>query len=587
MQRRVIVIASLSMGLLSLLAACGGRPVISEENAPRFTEAVAEFDSGYSLSAFDLYDKMFRSTVLRAGGIVSDSEVKDFLDSILVDTLAGLEANHFDLEARWLQYRVYRDQLYGELMQRYWSEAVDKAVTVDSEEVRQFYSEHPEFFKIQEQVDLYHILCSPVGIFYGPDSLLVKNYSQDELSDAAEEYCNNLHRLLDYGAEIQNVAYQYSHDVMSQREGGHVGWTSKGTYLDPFDSIAFALNAGEYSQPYRDDQGWHIVYIDAKYDSGALPIDSPGMFASAWETALTVKQNTRASVLMDSLKSTLKLEYNEPLMSADLYALDDSMWLGIVNGIDTVDVHLLKGSEEPAQEEYKNKRSPVEIRKLIIGKMAERFLVIQAARAKGLDTVPGMVEIADELRWRKAKTLFLLEPYAQELAPTDSMVQAYYDAHIETFQPPKPVNVQMVTVKDSLQAEFLLAQVNSGFKLTELAERFSKELGITIKYQDVGPIGADYEAPDIYRRALATLPGYHRLATSKRGYHVLTVSQNIPMQTVEMAKGAIVIELKKLYRRQQFCALRDSLYAKYHVRFPHPMNTVRVPRLGDRLAGHK
>jgi hypothetical protein len=586
MQRSVSITALLSMGLLALLSACGGRPTISPENAPQFKEIVAEFDPGYSLSAFGLYDKMYRSTVQRAGGLVSDSVAKDFLDSVLVDTIAGLEAHQFDLEARWQEYRAFRERVYAALIDRFWLVTVDNAVSVDSLEARKFYEEHPEVFKVKEQVDLYHILCSPVGIFYGPDSLLVRNYSQDELWAAAEEYCNNLYRMLQFGAEIQNVAYQYSHDITSQPQGGHVGWTAKGKYLNPFDSVAFSLKPGEYSQPYSDEQGWHIVYVESKYDSGAIPIDSPGMFTAVWETTLTVKQNQRSAAIIDSLLAGLKLEFNEPLMSADLYALDDSVWLGIVNGIDTIDVRLVKGNEEPVQfgNKGENARSPVEIRKMIISKMAERFAVIQAARALGFDTLPDMVREIQDMRLRKAKTLFLLEPYAQELEPTDSMIRAYFDAHLQTFQPSKPVSVQMVTVKDSLQAEFLMAQANSGFKLSELPERFSKELGIKITYEDLGPIGPDYKAPDVYRKALATLAGNYRLAASDGAYHVLTVSRNIPMQSVEMAEGTIRIELQKLHRRQQFENLRDTLFAKYGVRFPHPMETVRLPRLGDRLA---
>jgi hypothetical protein len=584
MSRLVFVILLISGCVLGLLAGCGGPSIINEETAPRFKAIVAEFDPGYSLSASQLYDKMFRSTIYRIGGVVDDSTKRDFLDSILVDTLAGLEADSFDLESRWGQYRVFRDQAYVEIVKRYWDQAVTQAVTIDSQEARQFYEDHPEIFKVREQVDLYHILCSPVGIHLGPDSLVARNYSQYELWDAAEEYCNNLHRLLDFGADIQSVARQYSQDRLSQRNGGHVGWTGRGTYLDPFDSVAFSLNAGQYSDPYRDEQGWHIIYVDGKYDSGAVPIDSPGMFDAIWETTATVKQNARVAALMDSLKAGLKLEYNEPLMSVPLTELEDSAWLGIVNGIDTVDVRLIRGSEELVPQEYEATMTRAEIRKKVVDRAAERFVLVQAARATGIDTLPEVREAVQALRCRNAKNVLLMEYYGQEFEPTDSMIREYYNAHIEDYRPSKPVSVQMVTVKDSLQAEFLLAQAGSGFTLPELPERFSKELGTKIVYEDIGPIGADYDAPDIYRKALATLPGNLRLAVSNRGYHVLTVSKNAIAQSVEMARGGIVIEFQTLHRREQFLALRDRLYAKYSVRFPNPMPAVKLPRLGDRYA---
>lgn len=62
------------------------------------------------------------------------------------------------------------------------------------------------------------------------------------------------------GADFADLATRFSEDPGSARRGGSLGFFQAGMMVQPFDSIAFALQDGEISKPFRTDFGWHIIH---------------------------------------------------------------------------------------------------------------------------------------------------------------------------------------------------------------------------------------------------------------------------------------------------------------------------------------
>lgn len=65
-------------------------------------------------------------------------------------------------------------------------------------------------------------------------------------------------RILD-GEEMADLAAQYSEDPGSKNRGGWLGIAPLGSWVEPFEEAALALQIGELSQPVETPYGFHII----------------------------------------------------------------------------------------------------------------------------------------------------------------------------------------------------------------------------------------------------------------------------------------------------------------------------------------
>jgi parvulin-like peptidyl-prolyl isomerase len=71
----------------------------------------------------------------------------------------------------------------------------------------------------------------------------------------------SIKRMLDEGDDFEELAIAYSEDNTNAMEGGDLGWFERGRMVPEFDSAAFALEPGGFSEPVRTQFGWHIVQV--------------------------------------------------------------------------------------------------------------------------------------------------------------------------------------------------------------------------------------------------------------------------------------------------------------------------------------
>ncbi|MFH1374298.1 MAG: peptidylprolyl isomerase [bacterium] len=568
--------------LATLLIGCGPE-FLSQRNIDQHDYIVAQADTLYSITIPQLYRVLEQTERARYGGMITAEEVADVLDSILCDTLAGFRADDLNLGDYYNYYNTYEKRYFRYLITRYFEEEVYKKVSVDSQEVVDFRAGRPDLFALDEQVLVRQILISPVGLKNGPDSVNFRTLTEERLNQEMVKYVYQIRRMLDFGVAFEEVAGKYSHDEMSARQGGLVGWTKRRKYEDPFDSIAFSIQPGEISEPYQDNSGWHILYIEERIDEGLANLDKE-QYEIAEASLSMSKGSRRMNPLRDSLFDQVELAYNEAVLDSNIDFMEITTWAAIVNGQDTINVDEM-GRLERSYRGYRNvKNTTPEMKKEIILTLAERYSYVQGARAAGIDTIPDVVAEEKALRHKYSKEIIAKQGRSLGWIPPKDLVQKYFDEHIEEFTVEAGVHVQHIIVDDSVFGEFVRDQAMAGVDFLELAkEYYPGEPGVRADLADLGMIGPEDVPPELYTAASVTPVGVvtHPVKT-QYGYHIIKVVSRTEPTRLHHVSSKINEILRKQQAREIFNRYRDDLYTRYNVRFKGKLYPVHLRPMTSR-----
>ncbi len=148
------------------------------------------------------------------------------------------------------------------------------AVTVTSEDIKKYYDEHQDEFKIPESVRARHILVD----------------SEDQAKQIVAE--------LKGGLDFAEGAKKYS-TCPSKEQGGDLGFFSAGQMVPEFEKAAFELaNPGDLSEPVKTQFGWHIIKLEEKKPAGVAPLEE-------------VREGLQQKVLMEAQKAAYDKKVEE------------------------------------------------------------------------------------------------------------------------------------------------------------------------------------------------------------------------------------------------------------------------------------
>ena len=202
-------------------------------------------------------DKLYAHHAIQDSIEVSDQEVYDYVDqsiSYFIDQLGSIEKvlNFYkkssEISFRQELFEINKTQRLSSLMQ---SGIVDD-VEITPEEVRQFFESIPE-------IEL------PV---FGTELEISQIVIQPKVSEQEEKRIIN--QLLSFKSDIEerglsfsSKAILYSQDPGSRSNGGKYTLNRKRPRMvKEFRDVAFALQEGEISEPFKTDFGWHILVVD-------------------------------------------------------------------------------------------------------------------------------------------------------------------------------------------------------------------------------------------------------------------------------------------------------------------------------------
>ncbi|WP_072933860.1 peptidylprolyl isomerase [Chishuiella changwenlii] len=142
---------------------------------------------------------------------------------------------------------IVEDNIYA----RNKREMVVKGADATPEEVRLFFEKHQgELPDVKDEVSLSHIVLFPE----------VSQENQQKIIDQLKE----IKKEIEEGASFTTKAILYSEDPGSASNGGEYKKVSRGKMVKEFDAVAFNLQEGEISEPFKTDFGYHIIKLDKR-----------------------------------------------------------------------------------------------------------------------------------------------------------------------------------------------------------------------------------------------------------------------------------------------------------------------------------
>lgn len=202
-------------------------------------------------------DKLYAHHAIQDSLEVSDAEIYSYVDQSIeyfTEQLGSLEKvlefyNKSDeLSFRDDLYQLNKTQKLGQLMQA----DIIEQVEITPEEVREFYESIPDYDLpiFGTEIEIAQIVIEP----------RVKEEEQQRVIEQLRTFKNDVE---EKGLSFASKAILYSQDPGSRANGGKYTLHRKRPRMaKEFRDMAFSLEEGEISPPFKTDFGWHILTVD-------------------------------------------------------------------------------------------------------------------------------------------------------------------------------------------------------------------------------------------------------------------------------------------------------------------------------------
>lgn len=202
-------------------------------------------------------DKLYAHHAVQDSLEINESEIYNRVDQVIdnfTQQLGSLEKvleyYNKDDEATLRQeiFEINKVQQLSSLMQN----KIVEGVEITPEEVRQFFDAIPALERpvFGTELEISQIVVEPV----------VTKKERDRIINQLKLFREDV---LERGLSFASKAILYSQDPGSRANGGkYTLHRKKPRMVKEFRDIAFALQEGEISEPFKTDFGWHIIQLD-------------------------------------------------------------------------------------------------------------------------------------------------------------------------------------------------------------------------------------------------------------------------------------------------------------------------------------
>ncbi|MBC7532325.1 MAG: SurA N-terminal domain-containing protein [Oligoflexus sp.] len=189
---------------------------------------------------------------------------------------------------------------------------VDKFLAgADAKKAQEYYDQNKTEFNKEAQVKARHILIS----FKGSRSASAEGAARSK-EDAKALATKIAGEVKKPGADFAALASKYTDEASGKAKGGDLGFFKKEQMVKEFADVAFAMKAGQISNPVESPFGYHIIRVDTVQEAKATTFEE----AKRGIAEKLIAKERRPQLMTEKLKTIV----------ADLKAgKDDSAALGL------------------------------------------------------------------------------------------------------------------------------------------------------------------------------------------------------------------------------------------------------------------
>jgi len=224
--------------------------------------------------------KLLLQEAEKKGFFIGVDEVNDLLLSSNLDQ----QELTVDLQEAGINYDDFIFYLQAQLaIQKFLNTSVTVGVTVNNQEIEDYYKGHPDEFVVGEKIKASHILVN----------------SSEEAQALIEK--------LRQGADFAQLAKDNSIGP-SAPQGGDLGYFTKGDMVQEFETAAFALkNSGDFTTTAVQTQfGYHVIMLTGREEASQMTLVEASNQIK--EGLLKQKENYLLSDYIQKLSSTAQIK---------------------------------------------------------------------------------------------------------------------------------------------------------------------------------------------------------------------------------------------------------------------------------------
>ena len=204
-----------------------------------------------------LEDKLYVHHAIQDSIVINDAEVRSYVDQQLegfaqqIGSMEKLIAYYNKSSEQDLRDEMYELNKNGQMASKMQQKVVEE-IEVTPDEVRQFYNKIPK-----DERPLFGTELRVAQIVVVPET------TQGEVDKVIKRLREFRADVLDNGSSFTTKAVLYSEDPGSKRTGGKYTLNKKRPMMvKEFRDVAFSLDEGDISEPFKTDFGYHIIYLE-------------------------------------------------------------------------------------------------------------------------------------------------------------------------------------------------------------------------------------------------------------------------------------------------------------------------------------
>jgi len=204
-----------------------------------------------------LEDKLYVHHAIQDSIVINDAEVRSYVDQQLegfaqqIGSMEKLIAYYNKSSEQDLRDEMYELNKNGQMASKMQQKVVEE-IEVTPDEVRQFYNKIPK-----DERPLFGTELRVAQIVVVPET------TQEEVDKVVKRLREFRADVLDNGSSFTTKAVLYSEDPGSKRTGGKYTLNKKRPLMvKEFRDVAFSLDEGDVSEPFKTDFGYHIIYLE-------------------------------------------------------------------------------------------------------------------------------------------------------------------------------------------------------------------------------------------------------------------------------------------------------------------------------------